>query len=238
VPCEVDGGSPRCRRQLIASAVEAGNQYLLSWARLEGGCVIEQKAPAALARSISPRTTLLAACGRAEDAAAALDELLDAGFINVEQEVEGGRTVLVVDGAPGGSCASDPRRARWRRVRSAQLNPRNVTFIDVGTRTETYLNSGERLRSPRQRWTRNADQRLLESAQQISQLRGQPDERCRAPRRARGPPDPGTRSPRRRVWTLILTDVALLRLKPRVTRSDVAEHAVSTSYMRTQAIKP
>ena len=35
--------------------------------------------------------------GGTEDAAAALGELLDAGFINVEQEVEGGRTVLVLD---------------------------------------------------------------------------------------------------------------------------------------------
>ena len=41
--------------------------------------------------------TILAAFGSAEDAAAALGELLDAGFINVEQEVEGGRTVLVLD---------------------------------------------------------------------------------------------------------------------------------------------
>jgi hypothetical protein len=41
--------------------------------------------------------TLLAAFGRTEDAAAALGELLDAGFINVEQEVDGGRTVLVLD---------------------------------------------------------------------------------------------------------------------------------------------
>ena len=41
--------------------------------------------------------TLLAAFGRTEDAAAALVELLDAGFINIEREVDGGRTVLVLD---------------------------------------------------------------------------------------------------------------------------------------------
>ena len=41
--------------------------------------------------------TLLAAFGSGDDAAAALSELLDAGFINVEREVEGGRTVLVID---------------------------------------------------------------------------------------------------------------------------------------------
>ena len=42
-------------------------------------------------------TTLFAGFGRTEDAAAALTELLDAGFINVEREVDGGRTVLVLD---------------------------------------------------------------------------------------------------------------------------------------------
>jgi len=41
--------------------------------------------------------TILAAFGRPEDAAVALEKLLDAGFINVEQEVEGGRTVVVLD---------------------------------------------------------------------------------------------------------------------------------------------
>jgi len=41
--------------------------------------------------------TLFAGFGRTEDAAAALTELLDAGFINVEREVDGGRTVLVLD---------------------------------------------------------------------------------------------------------------------------------------------
>jgi hypothetical protein len=48
----------------------------------------------------APAPTRLAAFGRTEDAAAALDELLNAGFINVEQEVEGERTVLVVDAGP------------------------------------------------------------------------------------------------------------------------------------------
>jgi hypothetical protein len=41
------------------------------------------------------RSWLHSAAG--DDAAAALGELLDAGFINVEREVEGGRTVLVID---------------------------------------------------------------------------------------------------------------------------------------------
>ena len=53
--------------------------------------------PADLAGRVGAGPTLLAAFGRTEDAAAALGELLDAGFINVEQEIEGPRTVLVLD---------------------------------------------------------------------------------------------------------------------------------------------
>lgn len=41
--------------------------------------------------------TLLAAFDRPEGAAAALEKLLAAGFINVERETEGRRTVLVLD---------------------------------------------------------------------------------------------------------------------------------------------
>jgi hypothetical protein len=41
--------------------------------------------------------TILAAFGVPEAAAIALEELLAAGFINVERETEGGRTVLIVD---------------------------------------------------------------------------------------------------------------------------------------------
>jgi hypothetical protein len=40
---------------------------------------------------------ILAAFGIAEAAANALEELLAAGFINVERETEGSRTVLIVD---------------------------------------------------------------------------------------------------------------------------------------------
>ena len=41
--------------------------------------------------------TILAAFGVPELAAIALEELLAAGFINVERETEGRRTVLIVD---------------------------------------------------------------------------------------------------------------------------------------------
>lgn len=60
----------------------------------------DEHSPSQLAGRLGAGPTLLAAFGGTEDAAAALDELLDAGFINVEREVEGGRTVLVVDAGP------------------------------------------------------------------------------------------------------------------------------------------
>ncbi len=41
--------------------------------------------------------TVLATFGRAGAAAAVVEKLLDAGFVNVEQEVEGSRTVVIVD---------------------------------------------------------------------------------------------------------------------------------------------
>jgi hypothetical protein len=44
-----------------------------------------------------PGRTLLAAFGRPEGAAAALEKFLATGFINVERETEGRRTVLVLD---------------------------------------------------------------------------------------------------------------------------------------------
>jgi hypothetical protein len=57
----------------------------------------DERSPADLGGGFGAGPTLLVAFGRSDDAAAALDELLDAGFINVEQEAEGGRTVLVLD---------------------------------------------------------------------------------------------------------------------------------------------
>jgi hypothetical protein len=57
----------------------------------------DERSPADLTGGFGAGPTLLAAFGRADDATAALDELLDAGFLNVEQEAEGGRTVLVLD---------------------------------------------------------------------------------------------------------------------------------------------
>jgi len=57
----------------------------------------DKRSPADRVGRFGAGPTFLAAFGRTEDAAAALGELLDAGFINVEQEVEGGRTVLVLD---------------------------------------------------------------------------------------------------------------------------------------------
>lgn len=57
----------------------------------------DKRSPTDRVRKFGAGPALLAAFGLAEDAAAALGELLDAGFINVEQEVEGGRTVLVLD---------------------------------------------------------------------------------------------------------------------------------------------
>jgi hypothetical protein len=42
--------------------------------------------------------TVLATFGRPQDAAAAVEKLLDAGFVNVEQEVDGALTMVIVDG--------------------------------------------------------------------------------------------------------------------------------------------
>jgi hypothetical protein len=47
-----------------------------------------------------------------------------------------GTPCLLSTGPPGESGASAHRRTRWRRVRSARPNHRNVTFIDVGIRTD------------------------------------------------------------------------------------------------------
>jgi hypothetical protein len=49
---------------------------------------------------LEPNQIVLAQFDRPEQAAAALEELMRAGFLNVEQEVEGERTDLIVD--PGG----------------------------------------------------------------------------------------------------------------------------------------
>ena len=57
----------------------------------------DKRSPADRAGRFGAGPTLFAGFGRTEDAAAALTELLDAGFINVEREVDGGRTVLVLD---------------------------------------------------------------------------------------------------------------------------------------------
>jgi hypothetical protein len=48
-------------------------------------------------RGIGAGETILAAFGVPELAAIALEELLAAGFINVERETDGGRTILIVD---------------------------------------------------------------------------------------------------------------------------------------------
>ena len=41
--------------------------------------------------------TVLATFGRPQDAAVAVEKLLDAAFINVEHEVDGDRTTVIVD---------------------------------------------------------------------------------------------------------------------------------------------
>ena len=48
-------------------------------------------------RLSKPNQIVLAQFDRPEEAAAALDELMRAGFLNIEQEVEGERTELIID---------------------------------------------------------------------------------------------------------------------------------------------
>jgi hypothetical protein len=57
----------------------------------------DQLPTAGVAGRFGAGRTLLASFDHPEDAAAALEKLLGAGFINVEQETEGRHTVLVLD---------------------------------------------------------------------------------------------------------------------------------------------
>ena len=59
--------------------------------------LLDQRPRDDVARRVGAGGAVLASFSRPENAAVALEKLLDAGFINVEQEVEGRRTVIIVD---------------------------------------------------------------------------------------------------------------------------------------------
>jgi len=64
-----------------------------------------------MARQPDRRSTLMFAFRDRGEAVAALEELLDAGFLNVAEEIDGGETVLIVD---TGGKPEDARRVAVR----------------------------------------------------------------------------------------------------------------------------
>jgi len=79
----------RCRPLV---RVDRGRASRLDFNDLHGECPQSEVA----GRSAAGRS-VLATFGRPRDAAVAVEKLLDAGFVNVEQEVEGSLTLVIVD---------------------------------------------------------------------------------------------------------------------------------------------